>query len=84
GYNCCPLEVSTVFYTDSYGNWSYNYKLKEWCGLTPYYKIVEEKDCWSEELGYACCKKTCTIFEIDENGEWGSKMINGVVFHLVV
>jgi len=35
---------------------------------------VEEpisSECWSEALGYPCCKSSCRIYEIDDNGEWG-------------
>jgi len=31
---------------------------------------VTEK-CWSESLGYPCCKSSCHIYETDASGEWG-------------
>ncbi|ORX42289.1 hypothetical protein BCR36DRAFT_587301 [Piromyces finnis] len=70
GYRCCSSKNKTVYYTDSYGDWGYDFKLNDWCGITPYYEIVEE-ECWSEEFGYKCCKKSCTVFEIDNDGKWG-------------
>ncbi|OUM56250.1 Non-catalytic module family DOC2 [Piromyces sp. E2] len=42
----------------------------EWCGITPYTESVEEKECWSEPLGYSCCKG-CLVYETDEDGQWG-------------
>jgi len=29
-----------------------------------------EEKCWSEALGYSCCK-TCLVYETDASGEWG-------------
>eukprot|EP00833_Pecoramyces_ruminatium_P009869 jgi/Orpsp1_1/1183901/evm.model.c7180000087153.1 len=30
-----------------------------------------QKECWSEALGYQCCKTSCKVYEKDEHGEWG-------------
>jgi len=29
-----------------------------------------EEKCWSEALGYSCCK-TCHVYETDDSGDWG-------------
>jgi len=31
---------------------------------------LEEEKCWSEALGYSCCK-TCHVYDTDDSGEWG-------------
>ena len=70
GYTCCPSVIKTVYFTDNYGDWGFDYKINDWCGLTPYYEIKEE-ECWAKDLGYSCCKNTCTAYEVDEDGKWG-------------
>ncbi|ORY24535.1 hypothetical protein LY90DRAFT_115883, partial [Neocallimastix californiae] len=56
--------------SDNEGDWGYNFVTKEWCGITPYAGKQNDEVCWSEVLGYPCCKG-CTIFEEDEDGQWG-------------
>jgi len=29
------------------------------------------EECWSEALGYPCCKSSCQVYEKDDQGEWG-------------
>jgi len=29
------------------------------------------EDCWSDALGYSCCKETCVIVNSNEYGDWG-------------
>jgi len=71
GYNCCAEGITKVYAQDTYGDWSYDFNKQEWCGLTTYEERPSESDeCWSEELGYACCKG-CHIIETDEIGAWG-------------
>jgi len=70
GYPCCDKKIKTVYDHDEYGDWGYDFKKKEWCGITPYTESVNEEECWSEVLGYPCCKG-CYVYESDEDGEWG-------------
>lgn len=75
GYSCCPQDSTTkypVYEQDEYGDWSYDFQTKKWCGLTPYNEvpIPSDKNCWSEELGYPCCKG-CVVYEVDNIGSWG-------------
>ncbi len=69
GYSCCSPEFTDVYSHDDYGDWSYNFQTNEWCGLTPYQETTTE-DCWSESLGYSCCKG-CHVVEVDKDGSWG-------------
>jgi len=34
GYPCCKKDNKKVYYTDADGEWGYDFKKKEWCGLT--------------------------------------------------
>eukprot|EP00833_Pecoramyces_ruminatium_P014954 jgi/Orpsp1_1/1188986/evm.model.d7180000068673.1 len=36
-------------------------------------EIEEEvtKECWSEALGYSCCKEKCKVHAVDKDGKWG-------------
>jgi len=34
-------------------------------------KKNQEQECWSDILGYSCCKKTCNIVYVDNSGNWG-------------
>eukprot|EP00833_Pecoramyces_ruminatium_P003576 jgi/Orpsp1_1/1177608/evm.model.c7180000062124.1 len=72
GYSCCPPNVTIIYATDEYGDWGYDFSKKEWCGLTKYNVSSNEnsEECWSEELGYPCCKG-CKIYETDSDGSWG-------------
>jgi len=70
GYPCCDKKIKTVYDHDEYGDWGYDFKKKEWCGITPYSESVNEEECWSETLGYPCCRG-CYVFVSDEDGEWG-------------
>jgi len=75
GYSCCPQDGTTkypVYEQDDFGDWSYDFKTKKWCGLTPYtgVPIPSDKNCWAKELGYPCCKG-CIVYEVDDIGSWG-------------
>ncbi|ORX86784.1 hypothetical protein BCR32DRAFT_228678 [Anaeromyces robustus] len=66
GYSCCSPENTNIYLQDENGDWGFDFEKNEWCGLTPYIET-----CWSEEIGYPCCK-TCDVFyEEDYEGRWG-------------
>jgi len=69
GKPCCASDSQTVYDHDENGDWGYNFIKKEWCGLSPYVEY-DVDDCWSEKLGYRCCKG-CKVYEIDDDGKWG-------------
>jgi len=69
GYPCCEPGNTRVYYIDGNGEWGYDFKQKEWCGLSVY-DIEEEEECWAEYLGYPCCVG-CKVYETDEDGKWG-------------
>jgi len=69
GYDCCrPYFPVTL--TDENGEWGFNFKTGEWCGITPYIDTSKAGPCWSKSLGYSCCKG-CTVYEVDADGSWG-------------
>jgi len=70
GYPCCAKGIKKVYEKDAYGEWSYDFAKKQWCGLTPYEERAAEELCWSEIYGYPCCKG-CYVFESDDEGQWG-------------
>ncbi|OUM68474.1 Non-catalytic module family DOC2, partial [Piromyces sp. E2] len=75
GYSCCAPDNTNVYDHDKiYGDWGYDFIKNEWCGITPYTK-QETKECWSEKLGYPCCK-SCTIYTKDKDGSWGYESNN--------
>jgi len=81
-YPCC--SKCNVVYTDEEGEWGY--EKGSWCGIKDTCKndynsysntstkttsvSTSEPTCWSEKLGYDCCKH-CTVSYTDESGEWG-------------
>ncbi|KAL6613467.1 coth protein-domain-containing protein, partial [Neocallimastix sp. 'constans'] len=69
GYSCCPSNVKLTLFRDENGSWGYDFKNKRWCGLSPYIDHSND-ECWSEKLGYKCCKK-CFTWYVDKNGKWG-------------
>ncbi|ORX79633.1 hypothetical protein BCR32DRAFT_294326 [Anaeromyces robustus] len=69
GYPCCPSNNKIVYSHDENGDWGYDYKTNQWCGITPFV-VPTEEECWSEKMGYSCCKG-CIIYETDEYGKWG-------------
>ncbi|ORX48665.1 coth-domain-containing protein [Piromyces finnis] len=76
GSPCCPPKVTIVYSHDEYGDWGYDFKRKEWCGLTPFEENEteeEEEECWSEKLGYTCCQG-CKVYEKDSDGSWGYEL----------
>jgi len=78
GYPCCSSKLTTIYSKDEYGEWSYDFSKKEWCGLTKYESTSsqeneEQEPCWSEKLGYPCCIG-CKVYEKDSNGEWGYEL----------
>ncbi|ORX79231.1 hypothetical protein BCR32DRAFT_234398 [Anaeromyces robustus] len=70
GYPCCPSIIKTIYAQDEYGDWGFDFKKQEWCGLTPYTGSSVDDECWSKIYGYSCCKR-CMVYETDENGKWG-------------
>eukprot|EP00833_Pecoramyces_ruminatium_P006557 jgi/Orpsp1_1/1180589/evm.model.c7180000074007.1 len=70
GYPCCKEGNTKVYYQDKDGDWGYDFKANEWCGITPFDGRKDDEVCWSEILGYPCCKG-CIVYEIDEDGKWG-------------
>ncbi|OUM66023.1 Non-catalytic module family DOC2 [Piromyces sp. E2] len=57
-YPCCSPELTTIYAHDEYGDWSYDFDKKEWCGLSPYeedHTNDDDEECWSKVLGYSCC-----------------------------
>ncbi|ORX82214.1 hypothetical protein BCR32DRAFT_232114 [Anaeromyces robustus] len=70
GYPCCAKGIKAVYAKDEYGEWGYDFKKNEWCGLTPYEERTKEETCWSEKYGYPCCNG-CYVFETDDDGQWG-------------
>ncbi|OUM64944.1 Non-catalytic module family DOC2 [Piromyces sp. E2] len=70
GYSCCNKNIKTVYHVDEEGEWGFNFKTQEWCGITPYAEKQNDEKCWSKTYGYPCCK-TCYVYEEDEYGKWG-------------
>jgi len=72
GYPCCSSNNTKVYSHDENGDWGYDFKNKKWCGITPYNETVNKEDevCWSEALGYDCCKG-CKVYYVDADGDWG-------------
>ncbi|OUM64357.1 Non-catalytic module family DOC2, partial [Piromyces sp. E2] len=73
GYPCCSKEITTIYDHDEYGDWSYDFSEKQWCGITPLDESLltsNVESCWSEVLGYPCCLR-CKVYETDSNGSWG-------------
>eukprot|EP00833_Pecoramyces_ruminatium_P018899 jgi/Orpsp1_1/1192931/evm.model.d7180000096991.1 len=74
GYPCCPPKFTTIYATDEYGDWSFDFSKNEWCGLTKYKSsLSNDNECWSEKLGYPCCHG-CKVYETDSNGSWGYEL----------
>jgi len=70
GYPCCAEGNTHVYYQDVDGDWGYNFEAAEWCGITPYDGRKDDEVCWSQSLGYPCCK-SCYVYETDDDGSWG-------------
>ena len=70
GYPCCSPGNDKVYLQDDNGDWGYDFKNKQWCGITPYEEKTDDEVCWSEVYGLPCCKD-CAVYEVDEYGEWG-------------
>ncbi|ORX87118.1 hypothetical protein BCR32DRAFT_274749 [Anaeromyces robustus] len=70
GYPCCSERIKIVYEHDEFGDWGYDYSIKQWCGLTPYSEKIHDEICWSEVFGYPCCE-SCYVFETDDYGKWG-------------
>ncbi|KAL6633009.1 alpha/beta-hydrolase [Neocallimastix californiae] len=70
GYPCCTGKNPIVYEHDSNGDWGYNWKTNEWCGISTYEDRVNDEVCWSDALGYPCCHG-CTVYETDADGSWG-------------
>jgi len=73
--SCCSPKNKIVYFHDDYGDWGYDFKKREWCGITPYEEKVNDQECWSEVYGYPCCKD-CAVYETDFKGQqWGYDFI---------
>jgi len=70
GYPCCSANNQKIYAHDNDGDWGYNWKTNEWCGISKYDERTNDEVCWSEQLGYPCCQG-CTVFETDADGSWG-------------
>lgn len=70
GYPCCILADTSVSTSDKDGQWGL--EAGEWCLITDEFQYMSEA-CWSEPLGYPCCKNRKTkIKSTESNGrEWG-------------
>ncbi|ORX78865.1 hypothetical protein BCR32DRAFT_206393 [Anaeromyces robustus] len=64
GFKCC--SGCNVIYTDNDGDWGV--ENDQWCGIPDECK---SNQCWSEKLGYQCCKSTKDIVFTDNDGNWG-------------
>ncbi|ORX43422.1 hypothetical protein BCR36DRAFT_415602 [Piromyces finnis] len=69
-FSCCDSGNTDVYFYDGDGEWGFNFETQEWCGLSPYIDIVEDKECWSLKQGYSCCRG-CKVQTKDEYGKWG-------------
>jgi len=69
-YECCSPKLTNVYHRNEYGEWSYDYTNKKWCGLTPFKEQTPDKVCWSKKYGYPCCK-SCIVYHKDNYGSWG-------------
>jgi len=71
GYPCCSPDNTTVYSHDNDGDWGFDFKLGEWCGIVSNNEIEEPVEtCWSEKLGYPCCTG-CKVYYVDSDGSWG-------------
>jgi len=61
GYQCCTLAKTKAIYEDKDGKWGV--ENGDWC----YFK---ETTCFSQKLGYPCCKGKKVVY-IDDDGKWG-------------
>lgn len=73
GYGCCPSNTA-VAYTDESGEWGL--VGNEWCGIVkttaPTKQVAPAAAaCWSEKLGFPCCKSTRVVVYSDNDGNWG-------------
>ncbi|ORX83260.1 glycosyl hydrolase family 6 exoglucanase [Anaeromyces robustus] len=66
GYPCCSNKNGKVVYKDENGNWGVEHH--QWCIFSD---NTDETKCWSNELGYPCCKSTTEIVFTDDRGNWG-------------
>jgi len=76
-FKCCK-EGASVKYSDYNGDWGIDHDIEEWCGITPFIDI--NGPCWSEDLGFSCCKD-CKVQYSDDNGQWGYENNNWCGIH---
>ncbi|ORX55930.1 hypothetical protein BCR36DRAFT_174203 [Piromyces finnis] len=67
-YPCCSSENAEIVYTDSEGDWGL--EKGDWCLIKKNENNNNEDACWSEAIGYPCCKG-CEAISNDESGAWG-------------
>jgi len=71
GFICCPSYLTEVQDHDEYGDWSYDYVMKDWCIIRLTIETrPDDEECWANELGYKCCY-TCEVQSEDDDGKWG-------------
>jgi len=66
-YPCCSSKNAEIVYSDEDGDWSL--ENGDWC-LIKKAEDVKVDTCWSEAIGYPCCKG-CDVTVSDESGVWG-------------
>jgi len=71
---CCSADNTLVYDHDANGYWGFDFAKNEWCGISPFIEEANVETCWSEALGYPCCKG-CDVYETDEDGQWGYDFI---------
>jgi len=73
GYPCCAPNNTQVYYQDQDGDWGYDPVKNDWCGITKVGGATKSlpSTCWSDKLGYPCCKNTCEVYFKDNDGSWG-------------
>jgi len=68
GYKCCSVSNCATILEENGILWGV--ENGEWCGITD--ECIKGYDeCWSDKLGYPCCKH-CSIITTDESGSWGA------------
>ncbi|ORX51505.1 hypothetical protein BCR36DRAFT_583050 [Piromyces finnis] len=69
GYQCCPKNISEVYYHDENGDWGFDFETNQWCGLS---QVGENNNiCWSESYGFSCCTGCVENTYSDSYGIWG-------------
>ncbi|KAG4107506.1 hypothetical protein H8356DRAFT_1416903 [Neocallimastix lanati (nom. inval.)] len=69
GYHCCSDPNTTVYTSDSSGDWGVEGDY--WCLIVKEEQKPSEKEeeCWSLERGYPCCVYATTVYYTSSNGK---------------